>query len=352
MGDEYSTFYTAQFREEYKHLVTFDANGGTGTMDTDTFYASEGAYTLPPCGFTATEGHVFKDWTVSWKNNLGGTSTFDYMAGSGLSGLTGDLTVSANWIELALKASPAAAGSAEYANGAFTATANPGYTFDHWEYANDEFSVAPVGTVWPTANPYEPPEVDYKIYTAVFTTNQYALAIPDDIPNGTVVKYSGTPKTGNTIKLTVTPDEGCWLDSLSYTPEGGAPVAIDETDKNGRYVFTMPPANVTVNAVFALPAPAFGIPDFTLPAFLTTVEEAAFVGIAASVVDVPESCISIGAHAFKDCANLTQIRLPANCEIDVSAFTGCGTVYVYAPAGGTTEEACAAIPNCVFTAEE
>ena len=104
--------------------------------------------------------------------------------------------------------------------------------------------------------------------------------------------------------------------------------------------------------VFALPAPAFGIPDFTLPASLTTVEEAAFEGIAASVVVVPESCVSIGAHAFKDCANLTQIRLPANCAIDISAFTGCGTVYVYAPAGGTTEEACAAIPNCVFTAEE
>ena len=38
---------------------------------------------------------------------------------------------------------------------------------------------------------------------------------------------------------------------------------------------------------------------------------------------------------------LTQIRLPKNCAISDTAFTGCtGLIAVYAPAGGTTEAWC------------
>ena len=68
-----------------------------------------------------------------------------------------------------------------------------------------------------------------------------------------------------------------------------------------------------------------------------------------SVVDAGH-CTEIGKNAFKDCVNLTQIRLPAGCDIDPAAFSGCGTVYVFAPAGGTTETGCAAVANCVFVA--
>lgn len=62
-------------------------------------------------------------------------------------------------------------------------------------------------------------------------------------------------------------------------------------------------------------------------------------------------CASIGAEAFRDCAGLTQIRLPQDCQIDGTAFAGCGTVYVFAPANGSAETSCSAIANCVFVAE-
>ena len=343
--------YYAQYRKEAKNLVTFTANGGSGTMASDSYYVSEGTYTLPSCSFTAPEGHVFRDWTVSWRNELGGTSTFDYMAGSNLTGLTDDLTVTANWLELSLRASPAVAGGAEYANGAFTATANEGYTFNHWEYAMDEYGTAPVGIVWPTVNPYKPPEVDYKIYTAVFTANPYELTIPGNIRNGTVVQYSGTPKTGNTIKLTVTPDEGYRLASLSYTPHGGTPVPITETDKNGRYFFAMPAGDVTVTAKFVSASasePTFGPAVFTLPANLATIGESAFEGMTAMTVVDAGHVTAIGANAFRGCTALTQLLLPAACKIDVTAFTGCDTVFIFAPAGGTTEASCLQIANVIF----
>ena len=97
--------------------------------------------------------------------------------------------------------------------------------------------------------------------------------------------------------------------------------------------------------------PVFSGADFVLPTGLAIIEANAFQGDALiSAVDAGH-CALIGAGAFKNCANLSQIRLPYYCRIDPSAFDGCGTVYVFAPTGGQTEAACAAIGNCVFIAE-
>ena len=121
----------------------------------------------------------------------------------------------------------------------------------------------------------------------------------------------------------------------------------------GEFAFSFSgPTDHYSTITFTLPVPAFGTPDFTLPAALTAVEEEAFEGIAASVVDVPESCVSIGAHAFRNCANLAQIRLPADCAIDETAFAGCGIVQVFAPAGGDVEAFCAGHDGLAFVAEE
>ncbi len=66
-----------------------------------------------------------------------------------------------------------------------------------------------------------------------------------------------------------------------------------------------------------------------------------------------DTCTSIGAGAFKDCAKLEQIRVPANCAIGDGAFSGCGTVFVYAPAGSPAETWCSnpANANCIFCEE-
>ena len=63
------------------------------------------------------------------------------------------------------------------------------------------------------------------------------------------------------------------------------------------------------------------------------------------------SVTAIGAEAFRGCTSLTQILLHRDCQIDPTAFAGCGTVYVFAPAGGDTQASCAPIANCVFMAE-
>ena len=59
------------------------------------------------------------------------------------------------------------------------------------------------------------------------------------------------------------------------------------------------------------------------------------------------SVTAIGKWAFKD-TGLTQIKLPKDCQIDTDAFDGCGEVYVFAPAGGTTEAFCSSHRKVTF----
>ncbi len=66
--------------------VTFDKNGGTGTMDPVT---QGGSYTIPECGFTR-EGYTFIGWATSASGNV------EYQPGMTIT-LTDDLTLYAKW---------------------------------------------------------------------------------------------------------------------------------------------------------------------------------------------------------------------------------------------------------------
>ncbi len=152
--------------------------------------------------------------------------------------------------------------------------------------------------------------------------------------------YAGS---GETVPLVLSCD----------APEGSALLGYDAdngtlTKTNGAWTLTMPEDNVRISPTFA---PAFGTPDFTLPAAITTVEEEAFMGAGMSVVLVPATCTSIGARAFKNCQSLTQIRIPAGCAICADAFDGCSLLYVYSAAGSPAETYCQEHENCVFVEE-
>ena len=97
--------------------------------------------------------------------------------------------------------------------------------------------------------------------------------------------------------------------------------------------------------------PVFGTAAFTLPTGLRKIEESAFEGMTAMTVVDAGHCTAVGKWAFRGCTGLTELRLPKNCTIAPDAFTGCGTVYIFAPAGGKTEAYCAAHENCVFVGE-
>ena len=78
----------------------------------------------------------------------------------------------------------------------------------------------------------------------------YAIEVGKDIRNGTVTANRRYAERGDTVTITVKPDDGFKLDDLTVTDKNGKELKL--TDKgNGKYTFTMPAGKVTVSATFA-----------------------------------------------------------------------------------------------------
>jgi len=89
-NDLYTGIICSVAFEKLGYSVSFDANGGTGTMDKVT--AVYPSFTLPDCGFTAPAGKVFNGWTV------GSPSGKWYAAGSTMA-VDADVTMYAKWAD-------------------------------------------------------------------------------------------------------------------------------------------------------------------------------------------------------------------------------------------------------------
>ena len=163
--------------------VSFDPNGGSGTMDPVT--VDYGAtYLFPENGFTAPEGKRFAHWAI---DSLDGDTTA--VPGGGLTILRGT-TAYAVWEDI-----PASTGG--------------GGGGGRTSYA---VSTGKTG-------------------------------------NGTLSLSDTTARRGDTVTVTVKPDKGYTLETLTVTDSRGS--ALTLTDKgSGKFAFTMPSGSVTVNATF------------------------------------------------------------------------------------------------------
>lgn len=85
------TYYCAKsLTQVYKRTVSYDSNGGSGSMDSQSFYPDDGeSVTIKANGFTRS-GYSFVNWNTSWDGN--GTS---YSAGSTYKG--NGMTLYAQW---------------------------------------------------------------------------------------------------------------------------------------------------------------------------------------------------------------------------------------------------------------
>ena len=77
----------------------------------------------------------------------------------------------------------------------------------------------------------------------------YAIEVGKDIRNGTVTANRRYAERGDTVTITVKPDDGFKLDDLTVTDKNGKELKL--TDKgNGKYTFTMSAGKVEINAAF------------------------------------------------------------------------------------------------------
>ena len=78
----------------------------------------------------------------------------------------------------------------------------------------------------------------------------YAIEVNKDIQNGEVTVNRRYAERGDTVMITVKPDNGFKLDELTVIDKNGNELKL--TDKgNGKYTFTMPAGKVEINAAFA-----------------------------------------------------------------------------------------------------
>ena len=78
---------------------------------------------------------------------------------------------------------------------------------------------------------------------------EYAVTV-STADNGSVAVSPKNAEKGDTVTVTVTPDEGYVLESLTVTDKDGDKVSTTKGE-DGKYTFTMPGSTVTVKAVFA-----------------------------------------------------------------------------------------------------
>ena len=75
----------------------------------------------------------------------------------------------------------------------------------------------------------------------------YTITV-DKAKNGEVTSSHKSAAKGTTVTLTVSPDKGYTLETLSVLDKSGKEIKL--TEKNGKYTFTMPTGNVEVKATF------------------------------------------------------------------------------------------------------
>ena len=126
-----------------------------------------------------------------------------------------------------------------------TATRSGRYSFDGW------YTERNCGTKITTATVFEKNTTVYAHWTYTGSTGGGVTTYPITVKsakNGDVTASHKSAAKGTTITLTVDPDKGYVLDTLTVLD--GKDKEIKLTEKNGKYTFTMPDSKVTVEAMF------------------------------------------------------------------------------------------------------
>ena len=130
----------------------------------------------------------------------------------------------------------------------------------------------------------------------------YAITVLNSKNGGVTASHKSAAKD-TAVTLTVTPDKGYVLDTLTVLDSKDKAVKL--TEKNGKYTFTMPSGKVTVSAAFKAAAPASENPFTDVPsgayyedAVVWAVKKGITSGTSATTFDPDGSCTRAQAVTF------------------------------------------------------
>lgn len=225
--------------------VTYAYGALGGTYATQIVQAGEKA--IEP-DVPSRQGYQFTDWYLD-------DTKYDFNTA-----VTKDMTLTAKWtldrytISYNLNNGTATGNPDSYTVESDAITLNtptrPGYTFTGWsgtglDGENNMTVTIPTGS---TGN---------RTYTAHWRYNgsgsggssSYPITVPGKTENGSVTVSPKNASAGSTVTITVKPDSGYVLETISATDQNGSDLKL--TDKGGgKYTFTMPASKVEVKATF------------------------------------------------------------------------------------------------------
>ena len=235
LSEKFTVNYTAPVTT---YTVSFNANGGTGTMADVTDISGE--YTLPANGFTAPDGKQFKAWSVGGVEKAAGDKIT----------VTANTTVTAVWEDIPVvtytvsfdanggtgSMADVTGVSGEYTLPANGFTAPAGKQFKAWSVGGVEKAVGDKITV--TAN---------TTVTAVWEAIEYNVTVT----GGTASVGAGTPITKATMGTTVTLTAGAAPSGKVFDKWEVVSGGITLADANSATTtFTMPAEAVSVKATY------------------------------------------------------------------------------------------------------
>lgn len=245
-----------------KFIATFD-NEGTRT----TAIIDYGAKLTAPAAPTK-EGYRFDGW---YYNNNGSEAKWDFDTDI----VTRAMTLKAKWVQTYTVAFDTSGGSAVGpvtvdAGSTVTKPADPmksGHNFGGW------YKDSTLQTPWDFANGTV--TADTTLY-AKWTANPPAPSYDNSDPtyavsapaaeNGSVTVSPRNASAGSTVTITVKPDSGYVLETISVTDKNGNDLKL--TDKgNGKYTFTMPARRVEVKASFVKSVEVSPFADVAIDAY-------------------------------------------------------------------------------------
>ena len=243
-------------------IVTFD-NEGTKTTET---FAKGGNLTAPTT--QTKEGYRFDGW---YYDNNGSEAKWNFDTDT----VTRAMTLKAKWVQTYTVTFETSGGSAVGpvtvdAGSTVTKPADPmksGHNFGGW------YKDSTLQTPWDFANGTV--TADTTLY-AKWTANPPAPSYDDSDPtyavsapaaeNGKIAVSPRYAERGERVTVTVTPDEGCELESLTVIDSRGDELTLTDLG-NGRYRFTMPARRVEVKASFVKSVEVSPFADVAIDAY-------------------------------------------------------------------------------------